>query len=351
MESGLKWLKFIFQRRVRTALPDEEVFNNPPLIEWRMRIVGFTRRQRYRKRLEAYSTALEELIASGWTPDLVHAHSANLGGLAARQMKERHEIPYLITEHKPFALCNYPEEMREDVKRCFLDADVVLSLGYDKVRQLGMSDISVEPNLIFNFVDENFFDKVADAYKPRQPLKLLSIGAASHYKDHRTLLRAMKILKERSVPFKLTLCGLKVWGGLYNETLDFIQRNDLEADVEVIDRLGRAEVRDLLAEHNVFLMTSIAEGFPVSVLEALAAGLFVVSTRHGGTEDILTPEMGALVEIKNHQKIAERIEEIYAGRIQFDPKRIRESVISICGQKAFKRRLINYYQKALGEPA
>lgn len=349
--TAMAWLRFIFQGTVKVELPDEEVFTNPPLIEYATRIIGLTQRQRYQKRLNAYLDSLEKLIATGWKPDLVHAHSVSLGGLVAKRIKEVYGIPYVITEHLPFALCNYPEHIRADIKEAFQNADKVLSLGYDKVRQLGMSNIDVEPNLIFNLVDDSVFNKLSTNYVPGQPLRLISIGAASHLKDHRTLLKAMMVLKERGVPFTLTLIGLKVWGGLYDETLAFINNNELESVVTVIDRIDRTEVCDYLAAHHVYLMTSIAEGFPVSVLEAMACGLFVVATRHGGTEDVLTPETGALVEIKNFQKIADRLQDIYAGRIRFKPQAVREYVVSVCGAEAFKRRLIGYYEQAMSKAA
>jgi glycosyltransferase involved in cell wall biosynthesis len=213
LKTGSAWLRFLFQGQSRTALPDDDVFTHPPLIEYGMRIIGLTPRQRYQKRLEAYLQALEELMATGWKPDLIHAHSVSLSGLVAQRIKAVHGIPYVITEHMPFALCNYPEHLRVDIKSAFANADTVLSLGYDKVRQLAMSDIDVEPNLIFNLVDATVFNRLCEAYQPGKPLKLISIGAASHYKDHKTLLRAMVILQDRDVPFTLTLIGLKAWGG------------------------------------------------------------------------------------------------------------------------------------------
>lgn len=349
IRTGMEWVRLIFQgkSRTRTQLPADEVFTNPPLIEYRLRTISFTRRHRHKKRLDAYLEALGELIASGWKPDLIHAHSVNMGGLVAQRIKEVYGIPYVITEHMPFALCSYPDYMRDEIKEAFRNADKVLSLSYDKVRQLAMSDIDVEPNLVFNFVNEEMFNKLCAPYRPGLPLKLISIGAASHYKDHRTLLRAMGLLKERGVPFQLTLIGLKAWGGLYGETLEFIRVNGLAAAVNVIDRIARDEVPDYLAAHHVFVLTSIQEGFPVSVIEALASGLFIVATRHGGTEDILTPGSGALVEIKNFQKIADRLEDIYRGNIHFEPAAIRDHVVSICGTDAFKQRLIGYYERAM----
>lgn len=351
LKTARAWLGFIFQRRSRTKLPEDEVFTIPPLTEYSARVFGLTVRRRYNKRLDLYAQALDELIKNGWKPDLIHAHSVNLGGLAAHRIKEVYGIPYVITEHMPFALSNYPECMRDDIKKAFKSADRVLSLSYDKVRQLAMSDIDVEPNLIFNLVDETMFTKVTDTYVAGEPLRLISIGAASHYKDHRTLLRAMVLLKARGVPFALTLIGLKAWGGLYDETVEFVRSHDLANEVAIIDRIERAEVPDYLAAHHVFVMTSIQEGFPVSVLEALATGLYVVATRHGGTEDILTAEMGSLVEIKNFEKVADRLQEIYLGKIAFDPTVIRRSVVAVCGRDAFKQRLIGYYEQAMAKVA
>lgn len=328
-------------------MPEDDVFLNPPLIEFGMRILGLTQRRRFEKRLDAYLTALDELIATGWKPDLVHAHSVNLAGLVARRIKEVHGIPYVITEHMPFALTNYPDHMRDDIKRAFGQADVVLSLGYDKVRQLGMSGIDVEPNLIYNLVDETAFHQLCEPYQPGLPLKLISIGAASYLKDHRTLVRALALLKDRKIPFKLTLIGLKAWGGLYEETLDFINRHGLADDVAVIDRIDRKSVPEYLAANQLYLMTSIAEGLPVTVLEAMACGLFIVATRHGGTEDVLSAESGVLVEVKNYKKIADRLEAIYRGEIRFKPQAIREHVVSLCGTLAFANRLTGFYEQAI----
>lgn len=329
----------------------DNVFLNPPLHEFSMRVLSPTQRGRFEKSLDAYLVAIDELISTGWKPDLIHAHSVDLAGLVARRIKEVYGIPYVITEHMPFALSNYPPYMRDDIKRAFDDANVVLSLGHDKVRQLGMSGIDVEPNLIYNLVNEKTFSKVCEPYQAGSPLKLIAVGAASHFKDHRTLLRALALVKERAIPFKLTLIGLKVWGELYQETLELIEKSGLADDVTVIDRIDRSQVPERLAANQVCLMTSIAEGLPVTVLEAMACGLFIVATRHGGTEDVLSAESGVLVEIKNYKKIADMLEAIYHGDIRFDPQVIRNHVVSLCGTEAFSNRLASYYGQALKEAA
>ena len=351
LKTARAWLRFLFQHRSRTKLPEYEVFTNPPLIEYSASSLGFTAHRRYNKHVDSYIQALSELIKTGWKPDLIHAHSVNLGGLAAHRIKEVYGIPYVITEHIPFALSNFPEFMRDDIKAAFSKADKVLSLGGDMVRQLGMSDINIEPNLVYNFVDENFFQRLCQPYQPGMPLLLVSIGAASHYKDHRTLLRAIKRLKDRGIPFKLTLIGLKVWGSLYDETLGYIRENGLIDDVTIVDKTDRYGVSQKLPSNQIFVMTSIFETFCVSMIEAMACGLAVVTTNHGGgAVDLVTNDVGAVVPVRNDEKIAETLERIYEGDLHFDPRAIREHVISICGTQAFGNRLTAFYEAAMNAP-
>jgi len=350
LRTGVDWMRYLFQQKSRVRLPNDEVFTDPPLIEYRLGVFGATQRQRHEKRLQAYLQALEELMFTGWKPDLIHAHSVSLGGLVAQRIKEVYGIPYVITEHVPFVLCNYPGHLHSDIKNAFKNAKSVLSLGIDTVRQLGFSGIYVETNLIYNLVDEFVFTKICSSYKAEQTLKLISIGSASHFKDHVTLLRALLVLKHQGIPFTLTLIGLKAWGDLYNETLEFIRSNDLEHDVSVIDRIDRADVCSYLASHHVFLMTSIFETFCVSIIEALATGLPVITTNHGGGSiDLITPKTGAVVPIRNYRAVADKLIDIYHGNIRFDPQTIRDCVIAVCGRDAFRVRLIGYYEQAMAK--
>ncbi len=344
---AIPWLRFFLTRPGWARLPDDPLFRNPPLHEYRAAVLDLPPERAHRRRMETYLTAFEKLLSSGWRPDLLHAHSIQLGGLVAHRLHQRYGIPYVITEHQPFALGNYPEYLRDDIQAAFREANLVLSLGRDKVRQLGMSDIDVEPHLIYNFVDERVFHRTALPYLPGEPLKLVSIGAASHLKDHRTLLRALQVVKQRGLPFHLTLIGLRIWGDGYQNVVRWIKELDLTNEVTVIDHIKREEVSTHLTANHVYLMTSIAEGFPVSLLEALASGLFVIATRHGGTEDVLTDQMGRLVEIKNYVRIADHLQEVHGGDIRLNPPAIREAIVAVCGRAAFKARLLGYYRSVL----
>jgi glycosyltransferase involved in cell wall biosynthesis len=343
--------KLLFNKERLINLPDKEVFQKPPLLLYTKKILHLSMQGLMSKEINAYLDVFCQLSNTGWIPDIIHAHSVSMAGLVARSISEKYKIPYVITEHMPFTLCNYPKFIRQEIKKTFEQADCILSISYDKIRQLGMSNIDVRPNLVFNLVNENIFNIICDKYRPGDQLNIVSVGAATFLKDHLTMLRAIKILKKMKIPFKLTLIGLKIWGEdyTYRNIVEFINFNGLHEHIKIIDKVERSTMPYYLGQNNVFLITSIAEGLPVSVLEAMASGLIVVATRHGGTEDVMTEDTGYLVEIKNHQKIAEKLFEIYRGKKLFEPMVIRNHIISICGTNAFAARLSRHYNTVISK--
>lgn len=92
--------------------------------------------------------------------------------------------------------------------------------------------------------------------------------------------------------------------------------DDLPVPVEaLVDRLGlgdrvilgggRDDVPDLLARSAVFVLSSKSEGLPISVIEAMAAGLPVVASQVGGVGELVVDgETGLLVSPGDPQALA-----------------------------------------------
>jgi glycosyltransferase involved in cell wall biosynthesis len=80
---------------------------------------------------------------------------------------------------------------------------------------------------------------------------------------------------------------------------------------ESVRLLGnRSDVPGLLAACDVFVLSSIAEGMPITVLEAMAAGLPVVVTDVGGMASVVQAGVnGALVPARNPDALAQALAE------------------------------------------
>ena len=108
------------------------------------------------------------------------------------------------------------------------------------------------------------------------------VAALRPEKDHETLLRAVSRLADTHPELRLVLVGS---GPREHELRDDVSRRGL--DGRVVFTGFRSDVDRLLPALDVFCLTSVQETYPVSVLEAMAAGVPVVMTDCEGVPDIV----------------------------------------------------------------
>ncbi len=123
----------------------------------------------------------------------------------------------------------------------------------------------------------------------RRPAGLITVGRFQAPKDYPTLVAALARLRE--VPVSVRIVG----GGPDLEAIaSAVRAAGLEETVEFLGE--RDDVRALLAAADCFVLASHSEGLPLSVLEAMAAGLPVVASDVGGVHELVVDgETGTLV--------------------------------------------------------
>lgn len=143
---------------------------------------------------------------------------------------------------------------------------------------------------IANGIDPAVFKATRASAGPRKllgdlaPAGTLLIGNVARLdkvKDQAGLISAFKLLREtigeENVDCRLAIAGA---GPQQAELQQQIEQLGLNGVVRLLG--NRSDVAELLAECDVFVLSSIAEGMPVTLLEAMAAGLPVVATDVGG---------------------------------------------------------------------
>jgi glycogen(starch) synthase len=167
---------------------------------------------------------------------------------------------------------------------------------------------------ILNGIDPTpFISQQRQKCKPNMSLRLLYFGGLLEHKGVHTAIEALGILQQQAQVdgMRLTIVG----GGPpdYEARLCSLTRSlDLEDKVHFVGQIPRTEIPHILANHDVFLFTSIwAEPFGRTIIEAMAAGLAVIGADVGGSKEIFRfyPE-NMLFEPGNAESLAAQIQRL-----------------------------------------
>ena len=132
---------------------------------------------------------------------------------------------------------------------------------------------------------------------------LTHVGRFAPPKNHALLIEAFARVRT-SAPLYLLLVG---GGELENTVREQVAQLGLESRVRFLGI--RSDVADILRASDVFVLSSRWEGNPMSVMEAMAAGLPVVSTAVGGVPELVRDgETGLLVSSEDTGALAQAIQ-------------------------------------------
>ena len=122
------------------------------------------------------------------------------------------------------------------------------------------------------------------------------------------LLEAVELLRARGLDNPFILAGGEHQKNGIDKYRAQVARNNL-GEVTFTGNLNTSELVELLDQAAVFCLPSWAEGLPIAMLEAMAAGLPVVATPVGGIPDALEEGInGYLVPVGNSTLLADRLE-------------------------------------------
>lgn len=284
-------------------------------------------------------------------PDLLYGVTAQIIAEKAEEIADFYKIPYVLSEHSPFPVPG--TILSESTKTAIEHSDAFISISNDKTRQILMQNINIHPYLVGNMIDEDKFQPVHRSGNAHV-FTILIVAAYNFYKDYETFLSAMKLLKKIvSIPFEVNIVGycpvkdINMWNLGEAAFIDLVNEYGVMDICHLIPKVDRKDICNYYNDADVFVMTSIQEGFPVSSLEATACGLPVFATRCGGVEDFIDDKCGRLFNLQDYKSIAYALKDLIEGRISFDSEYIRNKVISNYGKQAFLDKMNKVFEKTI----
>ncbi|MBI1312880.1 glycosyltransferase [bacterium] len=238
--------------------------------------------------------------------DVVHTHNT-LAHFYAATAAHLAGVPVIVnSQHGRGCGRSWKARCQFRLANCWTDR--VIGVSEDAARLCRLDDPRAAERItaIWNGIDVGRFDFRGSASRPTA----ISVARLSKEKDFETLLRAVWILVKEYPDFRLQIAG----DGAERPKLEALARNlRLEPHVEFLGE--RNDIPELLAQAGFFVSSSTTEGISLTILEAMAVGLPVVTTNVGGNPEIVVEGgTGRLVDPRSPEKLALAMRDMLADR-------------------------------------
>ncbi len=199
----------------------------------------------------------------------------------------------------------------------------IIKLAADKVvnisggtRKYFMMDSYIEDTIIYEPVDLKVFNPDSISQERRNKLKgelgidekeiiLGTVGNVTWVKGYENLIEALAIIKEKYKGIKFIIVGkiLDTQMGYYRRLKEIVSSFGLDSHVHFLG--VRRDIPEILSIMEIFILPSLQEGTPISILEAMAMKIPVIASRIGGIpEQVIDGETGILVDPGDASAIA-----------------------------------------------
>ena len=295
--------------------------------------------------------------------DIVHTHRYKdtiLGALAAKWTGVRHVVRTMHGLSEPLAGWTRAKFQAYEVLDkltlwCAADRIIAVSRRMaDTLKTSGYKPASV--TYIHNGVALSQLRPTRSREEVRRELgitpRTILIGTAgrlSPVKAHDCLLRAAKLILREERHAKFLIVGD---GPLRGELIALAEQ--LGVRHECLFPGARADVYDLIAAMDVFVLPSLAEGIPMALLEAMALGRPVVATAVGGVPEIVTHRSnGLLIDPGDEAALATACLDLAVDRTRAQAIGgcARETIEEAFSHETNGRAVVETYREIVSAPA
>lgn len=274
-------------------------------------------------------------------PDFLHGHFWQ-GGLLARTIGKKAEIPYVVTEHGSNVLMNRLNRLEYKLA-CQTYTDSVACIAVSRALQRKMEVMAVRPVTVVPNILPDYMQCELDRLqkRPSEEFTFFSCGNLVPGKRFDLLLKAYAALppgvREKS---RLQIAG----EGPERQALEALaKRLRIEQKVDFLGRIDNRKLPERYGRSDCFVLASDFETFGVVYIEAMACGLPVIATRCGGPEDFVNESNGVLIEVGNEYALSIAMKQMVCGLTSYNRKKIQEQIRNSFGEAAVCKLLCAIY--------
>lgn len=212
-------------------------------------------------------------------PKIIHLHGIDYNFL------KKHFISRFLFKHLVHIYISISKRMEKELTKLGIPKDKIVYVP--------------------NCVDTNSFKPQAR----KEDNMLLFVGRISKGKGLHILIKSLRYVRE---PVRLIIIGPTDWDTVYYQNiLNLIERENRKGkhEIKYLGALEPSELIEWYQKASIFILPSFGEGFPVTVLEALACETPVIATPVGGIPEIVeNNDTGLLIQQNSPIELAKAIQ-------------------------------------------
>ena len=287
----------------------------------------------------------QEIIKKEGKVDIIHAHSAFWGGIAAAHLSKKYNIPLVLTEHSSLKHAKYTKESyKKYIFEAYENAACLIAVGNGLKKEL-QEYVDRPIEVIHNMVDLELFyideDTESKNSKSNEEFKFFSCAFLEEGKGMDCLIRSF------TEAFKDEKVTLRIGGNGSLKLLlkKLIEKLCMDNQIKLLGALSREDVSKEMRRCDAFVLPSEHETFGVVYIEALACGKPVIGADNGGAEDIIEEYNGIIAKKKNVEELTKALIKIKEDYEMYDKCGIREKIVFSYSEKVLVEKLKGVYKK------
>lgn len=243
-------------------------------------------------------------ILKSENPDIVHTHRSvcltyfQAFGFKKQSWKYVHTVHNIAEKEAGF----YEQILR----KIYVKKQLIYHIGISDNVSKSISDIYKKSpaKTIYNGI---LLKKTTEGIK--KEFDLICVARFSIQKNHALLLEAFKKIQSNHPSLSLLLVGE---GELMNDAKTFVENEHLK-NVVFYGQTNSVEL--LMRQSKVFVLSSLYEGNPISILEAMNFGLPIVAPNVGGIPDVvINKRNGILFEVNNLDSLVNSLQTVFENQ-------------------------------------
>lgn len=226
--------------------------------------------------------------------DIIHIQNQYPGFLIMFFLKKlMKNVKFVYTSHTPFWTLPKKEFVKYYYKTyldklCMRLADRVIAIGHYQKEGI-VEKTSIDKNKIIviqNGVDINLFKPSKKNFKNNDKINIIVVARFSKIKNQLMIIKMIPEIIKKHKNLIFTFIGQLEEEDYFQEIKKFIQDNNISKYVNIVGPVENNKLVNYYKDADILLSASNAEGFPLTVLEAMATGCLLVLSDIGPHKEI-----------------------------------------------------------------